>query len=182
MNNNILVNCKTQKVIGFEFVKEFIKNYPNFNVFVSGSSSSFLHMLCCDQELPLNDVDFNIISNHDDKFIHNELIKFSNYFCNKNSVTFEIDTDVSIGYIYIKNSSTVIVELNYFINQIEIPYLTNISGIKTITFQEALENEKHDVKIFTEIVSTSNDEDEIKMLTDKLSRKTIILSCMKNVF
>ena len=181
------------KVIGFEFVKNFTETYPDLFVFVHGGASPFLHILQrIDKIVILNDIDFNIIGDNHYENIYKFLEEFIIYFCKKHDLQYKIkgvyqgfdnkcNID-SIGYIYLTKNDTNLVELNYFINELdksEVSGLEKIFGINVRLFQDEYVIQLEDYELFSDLENTSNDLEEIKMSKGKSLRKKMIIENMQ---
>jgi hypothetical protein len=179
---------KNSKNIGFEFVKEFTIFYNNDLItFVHGGASIYLHalkMYMC--KLPLNDIDFNIIEKspeNNDADVFDLLIDFTKKFCIKRNLSFVNDGYSTIGYIKLLKNDDILVELNFFINEIgasDIGQLENIFGVNVETFKIVYMNIKNLLDDYTSdlvyIMKNNGSSDEQKYLEEKIARKQEVVN------
>jgi hypothetical protein len=159
----------------FNFIHQFNNEYKSkYKTFVTGDSSAYLHILQNhNHEIKLKNIDLQIISEKEDDnlIIYSDLKDCLIVFCEENKLTFEfIDDNFSnldeIKKIKILKNDNLIITLNYFINQIgmeEVPEISTIYNVPVLNYSDMYNKELEEYNLLKEYIKNYEADDFDKL-------------------
>lgn len=180
----------------FLFLRHFTEKCTDSIVLVIGGSAAYLHLeklISKDIQIPLVDIDFEIISSKSNEIIFSFLVSCAEEFCEKYGLTCTINKKSNhIDYINLYLDGVKQIPLNYFINQhylneINKCDIINIDGLNVKTFDHIfIETENHICHLTDDIEylkKNYNDsyKKELEAVTNKLERKNTIMKLFSSM-